>query len=202
MPSITANGIRIEVERHGPDAGSPVLLIRGLGSQLIHWPDELIEALVAAGHHVITYDNRDTGLSQRFDSFGAPDFSAPNGPVPAYSVDDMADDAVGVLDTLGIARAHVVGMSMGGMILQRLALAHPERLLSATIVYSSSGAPDLPGRDPEVEALLVSQPDDPSDRAQVIEHTLKCDRAWASPAFPFDENIGIRHRKQLGARAI
>lgn len=187
MPAVTANGIRIEVGRHGPESGVPLLLIRGLGSQLIHWPEEMIDAFVAAGHHVIVFDNRDSGLSESFEHHGRPDFSAPGGPDAPYSLDDMADDAAGVLDALGVRRAHVLGISMGGMILQCLALAHPDRVLSATIVMSSSGAPDLPGRDPEVEALLTAQPANPDDREQVIEQTLAADRVWGNPGFPFDE---------------
>lgn len=176
MAQIKANGIAIEVERHGDPAATPLLLIRGLGSQIIHWPDDLITGFVSAGYHVITYDNRDAGLSQSFADR------------PAYSVADMAADGIGVLDALGVDKAHVLGISMGGMILQSMLCDHRDRLLSATIIMSSSRAEGLPGRSPEMEALLFADPGDPdTDLEGVIAHTLHCDRVWGSPAYPFDE---------------
>jgi len=176
MAQIKANGINVEVERHGDPAATPLLMIRGLGSQIIHWPDDMINGFVAAGFHVITYDNRDAGLSQMFDD-------APN-----YTVADMAADGIGVLDALGIERAHVLGISMGGMILQSMLLDHRERLLSATIIMSSSRAEGLPGRTPEMEELLFKDPGDPGrDLDGVVNHILHCDRVWGSPGFPFDE---------------
>lgn len=183
MVAITANGITVEMETHG-DAGNPaMLMIRGLGSQIIHWPSELIEGLVAAGYHVITYDNRDAGLSQAFAD------------APDYSVMDMAADGIGVLDALGIKKAHAFGISMGGMILQAMICAHPERLLSGTIVMSSSRAENLPGRNPEVEALLSEDMGDPAeDMEAVIANILRADYAWFNPGFPFDEDA---RRKQI-----
>lgn len=204
MTAIRANGITIEVERHGPAAGVPLLLVRGLGSQLIHWPGPLVEGFVRGGFHVITYDNRDAGLSQKFASLGRPDIpamqaqlAAGEAPRAPYTVADMAADGIGVLDTLGVAAAHVLGISMGGMIVQQMALDHPGRLLSATIVMSSSGAPGLPPATPEAETMLLAEPDDPGDRASVIAHTLRGDRVWGSPGFPFDE----AERRTLVARA-
>jgi len=192
VPIFAVNGIEIEVERHGSPDNPALLLVRGLGSQLIHWPDALIDGFVAAGFHVVTFDNRDTGLSTKFTSAGVPDIAAVHQKISTgqplglpYQLADMAKDAVGVLDALGIARAHVLGISMGGMITQHLTLAHSDRLLSATIVMSSSGAPDLPPASPEVWALLLAEPTS-HDRAPVIEHTLKCDYAWFSPGYPFD----------------
>ncbi len=204
MPRVRANGIPIEVERHGAADGIPLLLVRGLGSQIVHWPPALIDGFVANGFHVIAYDNRDAGLSCKFDESGVPDIAAvrrkigagENPDVP-YRLADMAADGIGVLDALNIRRAHVFGTSMGGMIVQLMAHAHPRRIRSMTIVMSSSGDPALPPRKPEIERLLLSQPDDPNDRAQVIEHTLACDRVWGSPAYPFDEN----ERRALIARA-
>lgn len=195
MANIQANGISIEVERHGAEGAVPLLLVRGLGSQIIHWPDRLIDRFVANGFHVITYDNRDAGLSQKFDEWGLPDIEdvrrrAADGLAPglAYSMNDMAADGIGVLDALGISAAHVLGISMGGMIVQLMAHHAPERFRSATIVMSSSGNRDLPGRSPEMERLLLSQPDDPNDRGQFIEHTLRCDKVWGSPGFPFEDH--------------
>lgn len=176
MAQIKANGIDIEVERHGDPTGAPLLMIRGLGSQIIHWPQDMIDGFIAAGFHVITYDNRDAGLSQMFND------------APPYTVADMAADGIGALDTLGIARAHVLGISMGGMILQSMLLDHRDRLLSATIIMSSSRAEGLPGRSPEMEALLFADSGDPAkDLDGVVDHILHCDHVWGSPGFPFDE---------------
>jgi pimeloyl-ACP methyl ester carboxylesterase len=174
MAQISANGIMLEVEAQGDPSGLPLVLIRGLGSQMIQWPPAMIAALVAAGCHVVTFDNRDAGLSQKFDDG------------PSYTLADMAADTVGMMDALGLSRAHVLGMSMGGMIAQIMALEHADRLLSATIVMSSSRAPDLPEASAEVRAALVSSA--PSGaRADVIAHELATGRLWQSPAWPFDD---------------
>lgn len=203
MTKIVANGIAVEAECHGPATGRPILLIRGLGSQLIHWPRRMIDGLVDEDFYVIVYDNRDSGLSQKFDAVGGPDTEPPGADRPdnlsvevPYRISDMARDAVGVLDAFGIGTAHVLGISMGGMILQTLASDFPERLRSAIIVASSSGSPNLPPRSPEVEDLLLSGPDAPG-REAFIAHTLKCDRIWGSPGYPFDEG----ERRALIARA-
>ncbi|MEM7722075.1 MAG: alpha/beta hydrolase [Pseudomonadota bacterium] len=143
MPSVVANGIRLEVEQHGTRGDTPILLIRGLGSQLIQWPPDLIGDLVKGGCHVVTFDNRDAGLSGKCDGLGA------------YSLTDMADDTVALMDALGLPKAHVLGMSMGGMILQIMALHHPDRLLSGTALMSSSRAPYLPKATPDVQAALL-----------------------------------------------
>lgn len=174
MARIKANGIDIEAERHGPEDGAPLLLIRGLGSQIIHWPDDLIEGFVSMGRHVITYDNRDAGLSADF--AGTP-----------YDVGDMAADGIGVLDAFGVDRADIFGISMGGMIAQEMVWAHGERVRSACIVMSSSGSPDLPGRTPEVERLLLQGPGPDATAEDVVEATLIADRVWAGPKYPFDE---------------
>ena len=187
MAKVLAHGVALEVERFGDPAGDVLLMIRGLGSQIIHWPGSMIDAFVAAGLHVVVYDNRDAGLSQKF----------PDG--PEYSLDDMAADGLGVLDALGIERAHVLGISMGGGILQRMLLAAPERIITATIVFSSTWAANLPGRTPEAEALLLSDPGDPAvDREAVIDQLFRADRVWAGPAFLFDEG----ERRALISRAI
>ena len=144
---VQANGIEIEVEDSGADgsqADRPVLLlIMGLGMQLIAWPPAMVHALVDAGYRVIRHDNRDIGLSTQLDHLGMPNllweglkFNLGIGLRAPYSLGDMADDALGVLDALGVARAHVVGVSMGGMIAQRMALAAPERVLSLSQILS------------------------------------------------------------------
>jgi pimeloyl-ACP methyl ester carboxylesterase len=168
---ITANGLTIEVEDSGAglDAqGRPqpvVLLIMGLGMQLTAWPPELVQGLVDAGYRVVRFDNRDAGLSQHFDALGTPSVLWASLKYrlgwrikPPYSLQDMAADALGVLDALQIERAHVVGASMGGMIAQRLALLAPQRVLSLSSLMSSSGARGLPGPRPEVARAMLKRP--------------------------------------------
>ncbi|MDU8943567.1 alpha/beta fold hydrolase [Ovoidimarina sediminis] len=203
MARITANGLELEVEQFGSPSASPILLIRGLGSQIIHWPTRLIDGLVDSGFRVIAYDNRDAGLSQKLDGAGIPDIGAVRDLVRKgeavrvpYSLHDMAADGVGVLDALEIERAHVLGISMGGMILQVMAHRYPGRVKSAAIVMSSSGAPGLPAASSEVMDMLTSHPPK-TDRESVVTHTLMCDRAWASPLYPFDE----AERRNLIGRA-
>lgn len=194
MPLIQANGIEIYVETHGDSGATPLVLVRGLGSQIIHWPAAMIDRFVAAGFFVITADNRDAGLSQKFDAWGTIDAQDMPRRLDAgepldvpYGVTDFADDQFAVMDHFGIDKAHIMGISMGGMIVQVMAARRPERLLSMTSVMSSSGNPDIPlGSSPEVRALLLAQPDKPDDRDSVIAFTLKCDRVWGSPGYPFN----------------
>jgi len=126
MPRANANGIELEYECFGDAGAPPMLMIMGLGSQMIVWPDEFCTLLAARGFRVIRYDNRDVGLSTK--------------PAVQYTLDDMADDAAGLLDALDLPRAHVVGASMGGFIAQLLALRHPQRVASLCIIMSSTGA--------------------------------------------------------------
>ncbi len=152
-----AHGIELEVEDSGQRERPAVLLIMGLGMQLIAWPTPLLQALDQAGYRVIRFDNRDVGLSTGFDDWGVPNLLW-NGLKhrlgwsmrKPYSLQDMARDALGVLDALHIERAHVIGVSMGGMIAQRMAWTAPERVISLVSWMSSSGAPDLPGPQPQV----------------------------------------------------
>lgn len=186
MSSEQINGIQIEVETRGPVDAPVFLLIRGLSTQLIHWPECFLQAFVDAGFRVVVFDNRDCGLSQKFSEAGTP--SLPDllsGQVTApYSVGDMAKDAVGVLDHLGIASAHAAGISLGGMIAQHLAFSHGDRFESVASIMSTSGAPDLPPGTPEAIDALTSLPSDPGDRETVIEHSMKTQRVIASPEYP------------------
>ena len=194
---IVANGLQIEVEDSGEGDGGAarpaVLLIMGLGMQLVAWPPELVQGLVDAGYRVIRHDNRDVGLSQRMESLGKPNLLWAGlqhklgfAPRPPYTVADMAADALGVLDALGVQQAHVVGMSMGGMIAQRLALAAPNRVLSLTSVMSSSGARGLPQARPEVMAALMRRPSG-RDRQAVVDHYVRLFRVIGSPGFESPE---------------
>lgn len=204
---IRANGIDIEVEDTGADGSQAqrpvVMLVMGLGMQLIAWPPALVQALVDAGFRVIRHDNRDIGLSQYFDHLGEPNVLwetikvrlglRPRAP---YLLQDMAQDALGVLDTLGVQQAHVVGVSMGGMIAQRMALAAPQRCLSLTSIMSSSGARGLPEARPPVVRALLSRPAVPGKDA-IIDHYIKLFRIIGSPGFPVEEQL-LRERIAWG----
>ena len=191
---VHGNGIALEVDDQGPRNGEPLLLIMGLGMQLVGWPDHLVQHLAAAGFRVVRFDNRDAGLSQGFDHLGVPNIVAATVrhalrlPVPApYTLGDMARDAAGVLDALGIARAHVCGASMGGMIAQRLALHHPERLQSLTLMMTTSGARHLPQPSPRVRRALLARPAS-SAEDDVIAQLVSVLDLIGSPAYRPDPN--------------
>jgi len=203
---LSANGIAIEVEDHGPTNGEPLLLIMGLGMQLIAWPDDLVQRLVASGFRVIRFDNRDVGLSQGFDELGVPNLAwaglkyTMRLPVAApYGLHDMAGDAVGVLDALGIARAHVCGVSMGGMIAQQLAARYPQRVKSQTLVMTTSGARHLPQAQQHVRRALVSRPARGGGHDGVVSHLEAFLRLIGSPGFPA-EPAQLRHRVETAVR--
>ena len=165
----------------------------GLGMQLIAWPPEMVHALEAGGYRVIRFDNRDVGLSTYFDALGRPNLLWASikyrlGLLPAapYSLGDMAADAIGVLDALNIDQAHVVGVSMGGMIAQRVALAAPQRVLSLTSIMSTSGARGLPQAAPEVVRALISRPAGKGTDA-VVAHSVRLFQTIGSPGYPTPE---------------
>lgn len=187
---IQANSIQIEVDDQGPRDGPVVLLIMGLGMQLIAWPQALVQLLTDRGFRVVRFDNRDIGLSQGFDHAGVPNMAlaglryALHLPVRSpYSLADMGRDALGVLDALGIAQAHVCGASMGGMIAQHLAAEAPRRVASLTLMMTTSGARSLPQPPWSVRKVLMSRPMKPGTDAAVdwILHVL---RVIGSPAYP------------------
>jgi pimeloyl-ACP methyl ester carboxylesterase len=187
---VRANGIHIEVDDQGPRDAPVVLLIMGLGMQLIGWPDELVALLLARGFRVVRFDNRDAGLSQGFDHLGVPNLAwaglrytvglkirAP------YTIGDMAADALGVLDALGIAAAHVCGASMGGMIAQHLAARHPQRVKSLVLMMTTSGSRRLPQATAKVRRALLSRPAG-SNPALVVAHLTKVLTLIGSPGWP------------------
>ncbi len=199
-----ANGIDIEVEDTG-GAGPAVLLIMGLGMQLVAWPPDMVQALVNAGFRVIRLDNRDIGLSDKFDHLGHPNivwesikYKLGLSVKAPYSLHDMAADALAVLDGLGVSQAHVVGVSMGGMIAQRIALAAPKRVLSLTSIMSSSGARGLPQAKPHVMRVLMGRPNG-KDPASVLAHYVKLFKTIGSPGFPVDEAV-LRERISIGMK--
>ena len=174
------------------------LLIMGLGAQMNRWPLPLIERLTAAGHRVITFDNRDVGLSEKLDAAGPPDMAAMfqavregRKPAAAYTLDDMAADAAGLLAALDIDRAvHIVGASMGGMIAQLVAADHPGRTLSLTSIMSTTGNPDLPRSKPEAIAVLNNRGPDPNeDFAAFLDHSVASAKVTGSPAYPADDAV-------------
>lgn len=205
MPTLKSNGIRIAYETAGDPKGVPVLLIMGLGMQLIAWPDDFVDGLVDLGFYVIRFDNRDCGLSTKFDHAGTPNLwltyikSLLRWRIkPPYTLDDMAEDARGVLRALGVAKAHVVGTSMGGMVGQIMAAKYPDRILSLTSIMSTSGRRGLPGPTREARAVMMRAPRNTRDIEAVIEHTANIYRVIGSPAYPTPEK---QLRDQI-ARAI
>jgi pimeloyl-ACP methyl ester carboxylesterase len=187
-----ANGQRLCYETFGDPAHPALLLIMGLGAQMILWDDEFCAGLAAQGLHVIRFDNRDIGRSSsQFDpvkiDLPALMMQAMQGKpiVSPYTLSDMAADAVGLLDHLGIRAAHVAGASMGGMIAQELAIGFPTRLLTLTSIMSSTGAPGLPGPTPEAAGVLMAPP--PATREEYIAAFCRNWRVLRAGSFPDDE---------------
>ncbi len=186
--SVDVNGIKIVYDTFGDRAHPAMLLIMGLGMQMIAWDEKLCRKLADRGYWVIRFDNRDVGLSTSFDDAGVPNLLAlmqgEAVDVP-YTLDDMAEDATGLLEALEIEAAHIVGVSMGGMIAQTMAIKHPKRVRTLTSIMSTTGDPKLPPPKPEASQILFSPA--PTERTAFIEYWLKVSRILGSPVFPFDE---------------
>lgn len=195
MSIAKANGIELAYDSFGDEGNEAILLIAGLGTQMIRWTDAFCTALVARGYRTVRFDNRDAGLSTHLDTLPAPDFAALAAALMAgktpdvpYTLHDMTEDAVGLLDALSIERAHVVGRSMGGMIAQSVASEFPERVLSLTSIMSSTGNPALPQAAPEVMALMERpKPDPTADPDGFLSQSLTFARCIAGPVAAFDE---------------
>ena len=192
MAKTNANGITIEYDEHGDPAAPPVLLVMGLGAQMTLWPQELVDALTSRGFRVIRYDNRDIGLSHKFDGARAPGIvklmllsRIGLKPRVPYSLADMAADGVGLLDALGIAKAHVVGASMGGMIAQHIAFTYSDRVLSLTSIMSTTGNRKLPAGSREALQVLTTRPAS-TDEDVLVEHGIKVAHAIGSPGYKSD----------------
>jgi pimeloyl-ACP methyl ester carboxylesterase len=192
VPQIQANGIALEYEDHGDPADPAILLIMGFAAQLTLWPIELVEGLVARGFRVIRYDNRDIGLSHKFDGVKAPGLIKLTllgklgiRPRVPYTLADMADDGAGLLDALGIEAAHIVGASMGGMIAQHFAARHAGKTLSLTSIFSTTGNPKLPPARREAMQVLIKRPAS-MDEAVLVEHGMLLARTIGSPGYPAD----------------
>ena len=198
MPQISTNGLILEYDVRGNPDDPALLLIMGLGAQMVLWPDLFCDMLAARGFQVARFDNRDIGLSQKLEATGVPDTMAllqqsMAGEVveAPYQLEDMADDAAGLLHALNIPAAHVVGASMGGMIAQLLATHHPDKVLSLTSIMSSSGRVGLPPSTPEAALALLGQPAS-SNKKDVVDHAVKLARVIGSPAYSVpDENVRV-----------
>lgn len=191
---LKCNGLEIEFEDSGADGSQAdrpvVMLIMGLGMQLVAWPPAMLRQLVNAGYRVLRHDNRDIGLSSHLNHLGSPNLKWEMfklmlglGVRPLYSLQDMGNDALALLDNLGIERAHLVGASMGGMIAQRMAIGAPQRVRSLTSIMSSSGARGLPGPRLEVKRVLLGRPAH-SELEAVVRHYVRLFDAIGSPGFP------------------
>jgi pimeloyl-ACP methyl ester carboxylesterase len=172
--------VEIEWQSFGDDRPETFLLVNGLGSQMTRWPEAFCEKLVAKGYRAIRYDNRDTGLS--------------TWPTEAYTLSDMAADGIAVLDAAGVKKAHIAGVSMGGMIVQAIAIEHPERVLSLTSIMSATGAPGSLNSTPEAAAVLNTPPPDPkADFEAFVAHQVRNAKVIGSPAYPWPEGA-LRQR--------
>jgi pimeloyl-ACP methyl ester carboxylesterase len=206
---VAANGLEIVSDSFGDPAGPPLLLIAGLGGQLTFWDDAFCARLAGRGYWVIRTDNRDAGLSTSFDRAGIPRIwpiiqawmqGNPVIPEAPYTMQDMAADAVGVLDALGIQAAHVAGISLGGVIAQFMAIHYPQRVRSLTILASTTGDPASGMPQPEALTALLSTP--PRDRAAYIEDSVRTSRLLHGPHLPFDEARSRERAAQAYDRAV
>jgi len=192
MANITANGIQIEYENFGNRSNSALILINGLGSQMISWDIPLCEKLANAGHYIIKFDNRDVGLSTKTEEAGVPDIMEALGKLmegksidTPYTLDDMADDTVGLMDALNIEKAHICGTSMGAAICQTVGIKHPSRVLSLTTIFGTTGNPELPQAKPEVLQAIMTPPVEGRDA--FVEQKVNGLKIIKGSKFPFDE---------------
>ena len=191
MPSVNANGIKIEYESFGAPDSPAILLVMGLGMQLTGWPDPFCQKLAAGGFRVVRFDNRDIGLSTYFDDRGVPKMAwqfikariglKVRGP---YDLNDMAADAVGLMDALQLREVHIVGASMGGMIAQQVAAKYAARVRSLVSIMSTSGDRRLPPATRDAQRALFARPENPQDPHSVVDHYVKVFGVIASPGFP------------------
>jgi pimeloyl-ACP methyl ester carboxylesterase len=206
---IQANGLRLEVDDQGPPdspGGPPILMIMGMGMQLIAWPEPLVQMLVEHGRRVIRVDNRDAGLSQGFDHLGTPNMAWAvvryllHLPVHApYTIAEMAADMVGLLDAFGLQQAQVVGASLGGMVAQHLAATRPERVARLTLIMTTSGARGLPQPSTRVRAALMERrPSEDDGIEAVVDRLERVFTLIGSPAYR-PEREAFRERLRVAA---
>jgi len=194
MACARANGLDIEYDTFGQREDPPILLIMGLSAQMIAWPTDFCQMLASSGHFVVRFDNRDAGLSSKLEHLGVPDIMKimaafqEKKPVQApYTLSDMALDVLGLMDALDLDKAHICGLSMGGMIAQVMAIEHPERMVSLISMESTTGEPDLPPAKPEARDALFRAP--PPDREGYIAHMIRVFRSFAGGSNAFDEAL-------------
>jgi pimeloyl-ACP methyl ester carboxylesterase len=194
MPRVHTNGIEIEYDTFGDSDSRPLILIMGLSCQLVAWPDGFCKKLVTKGHFVIRFDNRDVGLSSKLDDLGVPDIfeifaAAQEGKAltSPYSLSEMAADTVGLMDALNLEKAHVCGLSMGGMIAQMMAIEYPRRIISLISMQSSTGDPGLPEAEPQAMEAMVTPP--PTERDAYIRHMADVYRAFAGGSDKYDQRL-------------
>jgi pimeloyl-ACP methyl ester carboxylesterase len=187
--------LTLEWDDAGDAAAPAVLLIMGLGAQMTRWSDELMAALAAHGLRPIRFDNRDVGLSTKIEAGGVPDLAkiglalaTGQRPDVPYTLGDMAADAIGLLDTLGVERAHIVGASMGGMIAQLVAANYRNRVLSLTSIMSSTGNPALPRATAAANAVLMTRPTG-TDIDALVAHGVRSAKVIGSPGYPIEETV-------------
>jgi len=200
---VSSNGIEICYETFGKKKNRPLILIMGLATQMIAWPEPFCRMLAEAGHFVVRFDNRDVGQSTRMKRLYVPDVEALMAETAAgrqvwvpYTLLDMADDTVGLMDALEIDRAHVCGLSMGGMIAQVIAIEYPERLKSLITIMSTTGETDLPPSTDEARAAMMSSP--PAKRAAYIDHMAEIYRTFAGGSLFYDEKF----QRELSAKSF
>ncbi len=203
MPTVTANRITIAYETYGDPAGRPLVLIMGLASPMVFWPGTFCRMLADAGHYVIRFDNRDCGRSARMEALGVPDLTRIRAelrdgrPVAApYTLADMAADTVGLLDGLGLAAAHVCGLSLGGMIAQQMAIDHPRRVARLISLMSTTGERDLPPTLPDARRAMLTPP--PLTREAYQQHMVAVGRAFCADATLYDPEL----RRRLAGQAF
>ncbi|KKL77333.1 hypothetical protein LCGC14_2035940 [marine sediment metagenome] len=207
MPKAKGNNIEIEYETFGDPSAKPLLLVNGLGGQMIGWDVEFIQLFVDRGFYVIRFDNRDVGLSTKFEDAGEPNliqaFVAVQKGEPVespYSIEDMADDAIGLLDALNIEKAHICGVSMGGMIVQVITIRHPSRVLSLTSIMSTTGDRSLP--QPTQETVQALFKPIPPERDVYIENYIRVGKILYGSGFPYNEQKGRKLAGRLFDRCF
>jgi pimeloyl-ACP methyl ester carboxylesterase len=180
--------VELAYETFGDPGDPPILLVMGLATQMIGWPDDFCAGLADRGHFVVRFDNRDIGLSTHFHAAGAPDLmrvmAGDHSSVP-YALTDLADDTIGLLDALGLDSVHVVGASMGGMVAQLVAVRHPDRVRSLTSIMSTTGDPSVGTPNEAAMGVLFAPP--AADRESAVKRAIDTYRVIGSPGFEFDE---------------
>jgi pimeloyl-ACP methyl ester carboxylesterase len=204
---IKANGIELVYDSFGELDAPPILLIMGLGAQMIDWKDQFCAQLAGRGFRVIRFDNRDVGQSTLFEEAGHPDIAAMieamqrgETVTAPYLLSDLVADTIGLLDGLGVEATHVVGLSMGGMIAQLMAARYPDRVLTLTSIMSTTGEPGLPASTPEAWACLTAPLETELER--FLEQYVSKWRVYSGPRYPIEVSLARDHASRLFARGI